>query len=123
MLTDEQAQELQAANAAMMAVAEKSKLALTGTYMIHPSGRVTCSECRQSVDKHASTCSTGEALAAIKSALADPTAHTRLALERATVQALRERVKMISEVQACDCPRCERDRGILAQWEALGVEA
>ena len=52
---------------------------------------------------------------------ADPTG--RLALERATVQALRERVAGTPRGFACVCDRCKRDRELLAQWDALGLEA
>ena len=53
--------------------------------------------------------------------LSDDTARDRLALERATVQALRERVR--TSPTWCECPQCKRDRPLLAQWAALELEA
>jgi len=121
MLTDEQAQELQAANVALRQALERyaksehwRKLFWPGTgdvaweYIpalpgdVDPGIHARCTLANNQVE------------------------HDRLALERATVRALRQRLADVAHVEPevpCTCARCERDRALLAQWAVLGVEA
>ena len=108
MLTDEEAQELQAANAALRRALEL--------------WRHWYADRRVLSQGESDKCLAAAAIATLD-ALTTGTSGARLALERATMQALRQRVAERSHADACDCPRCERDRGILAQWAALGGEA
>ena len=114
MMTDEEAQELQAANAAMFAMLLRVEWPRK-----HPSEWGRCPICHACAPVgHAVGC---DLEAMIEAGVGRP----RLALERATVQALRERVADVAHVEpgvACTCARCERDRELLAQWAALGVE-
>ena len=111
MLTDERMQELQAANAALTAA-----LHLWRHWYAE---RMTLSTDEEEARLLA-------AASATLDALVPNTARDRLALERATVRALRKRVADVAHVEPgvpCTCPQCERDRELLAQWAALGVEA
>ena len=108
MLTDEQAQELQAANAALTAV-----LDLWRRWYMEQADEAA----QQSIERLRGIFSL------TLGALGSSTPHARLALERATVRSLRERVALISDAMACTCKRCQQDRELLAQWAALGLEA
>ena len=106
MLTDEQAQELQAANAALRAALDSQKRVLADH--LHSDTLL----CRQDLER---------LIQQSEAVLAADAGRARLALERATVKALQERVHG-EEAYGCHCKQCRRDRELLAQWDALGVE-
>jgi len=101
--------EAQAGNAAM-----RQALEAWERYVMHPKRHSSPSDAWRT------------AMRAHRAAIgASHDARERLALERATVQALRKRVADVAHVEPgapCTCPQCERDRALLAQWDALGLE-